>query len=118
MQQLWDSIDRLDRWIRQLKGEIPPDEDTLLFDDSYRLYRLKHTLIDMRRHQYYLKDAYKPTLHFAAIDHPKAQFYDWSGDSFYWISREQWEQKVRNAYTSRVSKHLEDYETRGEGDNL
>lgn len=118
MRELWDSIDRMERWIAQLEGRIVPDEDTLIFDDDYRLYRLKHTLIDLRRHQYYLKDAYKPTLHFLAIDHPKAQFYDWSGDSFYWMPYEQWKKRVDNTLLHSVSKNLEDYETRGEGDTL
>lgn len=116
MEQLWDSIDRMEHWIHQLEGKIPADENTLMFDDSYRLYRLKHTLIDLRRHQYYLKDSYKPTLHFLAIDHPKAQFYDWSGDSFYWLSLEQWQDRVDHALLHSVSKNIEDYETR-EGPN-
>lgn len=42
-----------------------------MFEDDYRLYRLKHNLIDMKRTQYYLKDTYKPQLHFLALDHPK-----------------------------------------------
>ena len=118
MKDLWESIDRLDNWIKQLKGEAPATESTLLFDDSYRLYRLKHTLIDMRKHQYYLKDAYKPVLHFMNIDHPHTQYYDWSGDAFYWISYEEWNKRVNSSYTTRVSKNLKDYETRGEGDTL
>ena len=65
-----------------------------------------------------MKDSAKPTLHFQNLDHPKPQFYDWSGDAFYWISREEWEKKIAKAYTSRISKDLKDYETRGEGDNL
>lgn len=118
MDQIWDSIDRMEHWIAQLEGKIPPDEDTLIFEDDYRLYRLKHTLIDLRRHQYYLKDAYKPTLHFLAIDHPKAQFYDWSSDAFYWLPYKQWEERVNSSLLHSVSKDLKDYETRGEGDQL
>jgi len=72
------------------EGKVPPDDTTTILKDSYRLYQLKHNLIDLRRHQYYLKDAYKPTLHFQAIDHPKAQFYDWTSDSFYWIPLTEW----------------------------
>ena len=116
MQDLWDSIDRMERWIAQLEGKIPPDEDTVIFEDDYRLYRLKHTLIDLRRHQYYLKDVYKPTLHFLALDHPKAQFYDWSGDAYYWMPYAAWEKRVNNSLLHSISKNLEDYETRGEGD--
>ena len=64
MWEVWDSIDRLSHWIAQLEGKIPPEEGVEIFDDSYRLYRLKHNLIDMKRTQYYLKDAYKPQIHF------------------------------------------------------
>jgi len=75
---------------------------------------LKHNLIDIRRHQYYLKDAYKPTLHFQNLDHPKAQFYDWTGDSFYWISREEWQRRVSSSYSPLVSRNIEDYEVDGD----
>lgn len=112
MVELWDSIDRLDKWIMQLEGKLPPDEDTLLFDDSYRLYRLKHSLVDLRRQQYDLLDSYKPCLHFQNMDHPKTQFYDLCGDSFYWVPYETWQHKVNTAYTHRVSKDIKDYETR------
>lgn len=112
MVDLWDSIDRLDKWIMQLEGKLPPDEDTLLFEDSYRLYRLKHCLVDLRRTQYDLLDSYKPCLHFQAIDHPKAQFYHLDSDAFYWVSREQWQHKVDHAYTSLISKDIKDYEVR------
>ena len=112
MTELWESIDRIERWIHILEGKIPPDENTLLFNDDYRLYQLKHNLIDLRRHQYYLKDSYNPPLHFQAIDHPKAQFYDWTCDSFYWISLEEWQRKVDAALVHSISKNLDDYETR------
>lgn len=112
MIELWESIDRLAHWIAVLEGKVAPSESDLLFEDSYRLYQLKHTLIDLRRHQYYLKDAYKPTLHFLTIDHPKPQFIDWTSDSFYWISLPCWQTKVDNALLSSISKNLADYETR------
>ena len=112
MVELWDSIDRIDRWIMQLEGKIPPDEDTLLFDDSYRLYRLKHSLVDLRRTQYDLLDSYKPCLHFQNLDHPKTQFYHLDSDSFYWVSREQWEKKVHDSYSHKVSRDIKDYEVR------
>ena len=113
IQDLWERIDHLEHWIAILEKKIPPDETTTIFEvDSYRLYQLKHQLIDMRRHQYYLKDSYKPTLFFVAADHPKQQFIDWSSDSQYWMPLEQWQRKVSNSLLSSVSKNLEDYETR------
>lgn len=112
MRELWESIDRLEHWIHVLEGKIPPNEDDLLFDNSYRLYQLKHQLIDLRRHQYYLKDSYKPTLHFLSLIHPKTQFYDWTSDSFYWMPLEQWHERTSHALLHTISKKLSDYETR------
>lgn len=114
MQELWQSIDRMEHWIAVLEGRVPPSEGDVLFDNPYRLYRLKHTLVDMRRHQYYLKDSYKPAIHFLAVDHPRRQYIDWNSDSFYWIAREAWEKRVNNTYFP-ISKNIEDYETRNEG---
>ena len=118
MVELWERLDHLDKWVQMLSGKIPPEEGFLMFEDDYRLYRLKHNLIDMKRTQYYLKDTYKPQLHFLALDHPKPQFYEWDGESAYWIPYEEWEERVNHSYTHTVSKRLEDYETRGEGVNL
>lgn len=113
MTELWASIDRMEHWLAVLEGKIPAAEtDHNLFDDPYRLYQLKHTLIDMRRHQYYLKDSYKPTLHFPSIDHPKAQFIDWTSDSAYWMPYDKWKDRVDHALLSSISKKIEDYETR------
>lgn len=118
MKELWESIDGLEHWIAVLEGKVPPRETDKLFDDSYRLYQLKHTLIDLRRHQYYLKDYYKPVIQFQAIDHPHAQFYDWTADAAYWISYEEWQHRVDNALLHTISRNIKDYETRGEPPNL
>ena len=110
---VWDSVDRLEHWIAILEKKIPPDESTMVVEvDSYRLYQLKHQLIDLRRHQYYLKDSYKPTLHFQGCDHPKQQFINWAEDAAYWMPLDQWQRKVNNSLLHSVSKNLEDYETR------
>ena len=118
MREQWEIIDRWQRMLDIAQGKIAPTENDTIVSDSYRIYQLKHNLIDIRRHQYYLKDSYKPTIHFQNLDHPKAQFYDWTGDAFYWITPEQWHKKVDHSYTTRISQNLKDYETRGEGDNL
>ena len=118
MREQWEIIERWQRMLDVAQGKIAPNENDTIVSDPYRIYQLKHNLIDIRKHQYYLKDSYKPTLHFSNMDHPKPQFYDWTGDAFYWVSREEWQRKIDHAYTSRISKNLQDYETRGEGDNL
>ena len=112
MTDLWDSIDRLEHWIHAVEGKVAPNENDILFDSSYRLYLLKHQLIDLRRHQYYLKDSYKPTIHFLITDHPKTQFIDWTSDSFYWISYQEWQRRTSNALLHTISRNLDDYETR------
>ena len=112
MQELWTNIDRLDHILAVNEGKVPPDENTQIFSDPYRFYQFKHMLIDIRRHQYYLKDAYRPTLHFLSLTPPKAQTYNWDSDSYYWMPREKWQSRVDNALLSSISKNIEDYETR------
>lgn len=118
MVEQWEIIDRWQRMLDVAQGKVAADAGDTLITDPYRVYQIKHNLIDIRKHQYYLKDSAKPQIHFQKLDHPKPQFYDWCGDSFYWVSVPLWEKKVHDAYSSRVSKNLKDYETRGEGDNL
>lgn len=118
MVEQWEIIDRWQRMLDVAQGKVTPNENDTIISDPYRIYQIKHNLIDIRKHQYYLKDSAKPEIHFQNLDHPKTQFYDWCGDSFYWVSRDLWQQKVNTAYTHHISKNLEDYETRGEGDNL
>ena len=98
MTELWSAIDGLEKFLAN-------NEDI----NSYRRYQLKHQLIDMRRHQYYLKDAYKPTLHFLKIDHPSIQLYDWDSDTSDWITEEEWRRRVDNRFF--LSRNLADYET-------
>ena len=115
MRDLWQSIERIEKLVAINEGKLPPDENTYFLPDSYRLYQLKHQLADLRKHQYYLKDAYKPTIHFMAADKPRAQFVDWTADSFYWVTQQQWQQKVDDALLSSISKNLKDYEVRQDG---
>ena len=112
MTELWERIKVFEHIVAVNEGKIETTENDTLLDSGYRLYQLKHWLIDLRRHQYYLKDAYKPTLHFQAIDHPKAAFYDWTCDSFYWMPLSKWQERVDNALLHTISKNLDDYETR------
>ena len=118
MVELWERLDHFDKWIHILQGKLPPDPNFEYFEDDYRLYRLKHNLIDMKRTQYYLKDAYKPQIHFQKLDHPKPQFYEWDGQAAYWISYEDWQHRVTHSYTTRISTNLADYEVRGQEPNL
>lgn len=118
MIEQWEIIDRWQHMLDVAQGKTPPKEGDSIITEPYRIYQLKHNLIDIRKHQYYLKDSFKPEIHFQGLDHPKPQFYDWSGDAFYWLPKDKWQERVDHSYTSRISRNLSDYETRGEGDNL
>lgn len=112
MKELWEDIARLERTLAINEGKLPADENTQLFFDSYRLYQFKHMLIDRRRHQYYLKDAYKPTLHFTKLTFPSPQTIDWDGDSQYWITQEEWQRKLDASLSPRLPRTIDKYETR------
>lgn len=112
MVELWECIDRLEHVIAVNDGKIPPDPQTQIFTDNYRYWQFKHMVIDLRRHQYYLKDSAKPTIHFVSLLQPSPQTIDWSGDSGYWCSYDYWYNKTHNTYRPHISKNLDDYKTR------
>lgn len=112
MQELWDRIDYIEKIVMANENKIPFTEDIPIIPTSYRLYQLKHQLIDMRRHQYYLKDSYKPTLRFLSIKPPHPQKINFDADSFYWVSQEEWEALLKKPTNSLRSKKIEDYETK------
>lgn len=112
MTELWERIAYLEHVIAIAEGKVPPDESSELITDSYKLYKLKHQVADMRFHQYLLKDAYKPTIHFVAVQHPQPQYYDWDSDAIYWMTIPEWERKIAADYRPWISHNLDDYEKR------
>lgn len=79
--------------MRELQDRIAT-YDALLKSDapltSYRRYQLNHILIDLRRHQYYIKDAYKPTIRFTRVTPPEHLSTNLSADTGLWLSSEEW----------------------------
>lgn len=113
MVELWEAIDRLEHTIAANKGQLEFNVDDTVITDPYRLWQLNHMLADLRRHQYYLLEHYKPMLHFNAVIHSSTPTYNFDSDSFYWIDEDEWVRKLeRYKYMSYVSKNIEDYETR------
>lgn len=113
MVELWESIDALEHTIAVAEGKLAPNPDTPIITQNYRLYQLRHQLIDLRRHQYYLKDFYKPTIHFLNLHQPSPQTYNFDEDAFYWLSLDEWREKTSNCVRRlNLSQNLEDYETR------
>lgn len=98
MVELWDAIDRVQRILDVANGKVPPDENTPVAHHSYRLYQLEHALIDMRRHQFYLKDSYKPTIHFLNVPSPSPQLVNFDSDAAYHMTEEQWRDRIENSY--------------------
>ena len=116
MVELWETIDAMSHRYNVLRGAVKPDTPLLIEPSDYHLYLLKHALVDLRRHQYYLKDCYKPALHFMNAAHPRPQFIDWTANSQYWTTQPQ----VKDAptitrdgqtyYLRVVREHIFDWE--------
>ena len=50
MREQWEIIDRWQRMLDIAQGKIPPAEGDTIVSDPYRIYQLKHNLIDIRKH--------------------------------------------------------------------
>lgn len=118
MLELWERINYIEKVVAANEGKIPFDDSLTILPDSYRLYQLRHQLIDMRRHQYYLKDSVKPTIHFLSIKPPQPQSVDFDSDSYYWMSLEDWEVKMACSLSPYVSRNLRAYATRETANGL
>lgn len=82
MASLWTSIDQMQRIydVSTGKEEPVPGERPL---EGLRQYKWRHWLIDVRRHQFYLRDIFAPTIHFLNVKPPDEQYVDFSSDSRY-----------------------------------
>jgi hypothetical protein len=82
MQDLWESIDRIQYMLDVNTGKLPPD-DSIIELDSLQIYKMKHILIDIRRHQFYLKDSYKPQIPTINSTFSLPGRIDWESDAKY-----------------------------------
>lgn len=97
MVELWERIDILQERLDMYKGKIPPNDYIRTHPlDNYSLYKYNHMLIDIRRHQYYLKDAYKPTLKFFNAAPPGKPQFDFNVNTGLWLSPREWCARKRN----------------------
>lgn len=87
MVELWDSIDRIERQIKIYQGKVAPqtaEEQSILTEwDDLKAYRKKHLLIDLRKHQYYLKNSYCPPIP-AHHSFPHTTPINWFSNAGYW----------------------------------
>lgn len=110
MIELWESIDRIAHTVAVNDGLVEDPTTEIL--TPYRLMQLRHQLIDLRKHQYYLRDSFYPTIHPLKLVPPKPQTYNWDQDNAYWVSIEEWERKLNNSYLTSISRDIRDYPTR------
>lgn len=97
MRELWDSIDKLQTRYDMYMGKIPPDDYVRLHPMSkYMLYRMGHALIELKRQQYYIKDVYRPTIHFFNVPKPGKPAYDFDTPTGLWLTPEEWCGRKRN----------------------
>ena len=87
MIELWDSIDRIERQLRIWHGQLQPAtaEEKLIPTTWSGLlaYRKNHLLIDLRKHQYYLKNSYRPPIP-AHHTFPHSTPINWFSNAGYW----------------------------------
>ena len=91
MRELWERIDHYTYLHDQYTGKVPQSEWVKAHPKTqYQIWKMGHMLIDMRRSQYYIKDAYNPELHFFNVGAPEAVPYDFDNDTGYWLTPEEW----------------------------
>ena len=97
MVELWARIDKLQERYDMYRGKVPPDDYVKNHPlTKYQLYKFGHMLIDIRRHQYYLKDSYKPTLKFFNVAPPGRSEIDFDCNTGLWLRPEEWCYRKRN----------------------
>lgn len=97
MVELWERIDTLQERYDMYRGKIPPNDYVRNHPlSAYQLYQFGHILIDIRRHQYYLKDAYKPSIKFFNVPAPTKIEPDFNCDTGLWLRPEEWCGRKRN----------------------
>lgn len=93
MRELWDSIDHYTYLIKlHTDKNVPYDvtQDPGISNplSEYSIYKMRHMVINLRRNQYYLKDGYKPTLHFIHLVQPQPQQINWASNAGYYEEEE------------------------------
>lgn len=97
MVELWERIDNMQRRFDMYCGKIPPTLEIRSNPAStYQLYLMRHTLYDIRRNQYWLKDSYKPRVLMHSFPHSEPHTIDYSVDGGLWLEPEEWCERKRH----------------------
>lgn len=110
---LWESIDALSRvlYISTHPNAILQEGEHPL-QDPYHIYKLKHWVQDLRRHQYYIYEAYHPVIRFNFYVPSFWSETDFTQDAAIWITEEELQERICKARMRTISTKLEDYEKR------
>lgn len=117
MVELWGSIDRIERQIKIYQGKIAPqttEEQSILTEwDDLKAYRKKHLLIDLRKHQYYLKNSYCPPIP-PHHSFPHTTPINWFSNAGYWTEAtgDRFEEDYKTHSTSHaMPAHIVEFTT-------
>lgn len=84
MRDLWCSIDRMERQLHLVTGKEEPTEGEVVPQwTSLQLYKMRHWLIDLRKHQYYVREAYVKQIP-SRSSFSERSYIDWGSNSGYW----------------------------------
>lgn len=84
MRNLWSSIDDMAHRIAMVMGKEPPETgETIPEWSSLQLYKMRHWLVDLRKHQYYVREAYEPMIP-SCTSFAERSHIDWGSNSGYW----------------------------------
>lgn len=84
MRNLWSSIDDMAHRIAMVMGKEEPDPgEKVPVWSSLKLYKMRHWLVDLRKHQYYIREAYEPVMS-GSSSFSDRSYIDWGANSGYW----------------------------------
>lgn len=110
---LWESIDALSRILfisTHPKAILQEGEHPL--QNPYHIYKLKHWVQDLRRHQYYLYEAYHPTIRFNFYVPPSWSETNFTQDAAIWVTAEELRERIRKARLRTTPTNLNSYTKR------
>lgn len=86
-------VHKINHPVREVDGKltiVAPDVPEPVKLTPLMAYRLKHWIIDQKRHQYYLKESNSPTAFASHFSFTPPSPIDWEEDSGYWLTLEEY----------------------------
>lgn len=100
MVEVWETIDKFEGLLAMYDGTAKPSDAYLAAPlTPYKAYQIRKWLADLRLQQYYLKDLFRPTLHFQRITSPAKSFPNFCADTGLWLEPDEWAVRKRHPKT-------------------